>query len=317
MILSSFKIKGSGCVPSRTYHTHFNMSSQSVLDIFPPSFLLELLLSNYFTVSAYLVVLYDIIITFDEEVLHIWKGKFSVVTVIFFINRYAGLVNSVGGLYNVLFANSASSCIVTNFINQISLLILGIASPIFNAYRAWVICNHSWSLFISIILFGIVSPIFIGVQLSIMEFAYMLPLAAPYAICLWNYKGNLKILRAVEVSCRVSSVMFELITLLAILVKHFKHWRSQVRLGIKTSYAELLIRDGSLYFGVILTLNIVVMITDEVLADVGNPLSSFVAPVTCICISRLIISPKNYQRRTMEDTTDPVVSFGNVLANLE
>ncbi|KAI0786277.1 hypothetical protein C8Q75DRAFT_827071 [Abortiporus biennis] len=269
------------------------MSSQSVLDIFPPSFLLELLLSNYFTVSAYLVVLYDIIITFDEEVLHIWKGKFSVVTVIFFINRYAGLVNSVGGLYNVLFANSASSCIVTNFINQISLLILGIASPIFSAYRAWVICNHSWSLFISIILFGIVSPIFIGASTVIS------------ARKSENFEG------------RVSSVMFELITLLTILVKHFKHWRSQVRLGIKTSYAELLIRDGSLYFGVILTLNIVVMITDEVLADVGNPLSSFVAPVTCICISRLIISPKNYQRRTMEDTTDPVVSFGNVLANLE
>ncbi|KAF4615902.1 hypothetical protein D9613_011369 [Agrocybe pediades] len=43
---------------------------------------------KYFQIAAYVMLLYDHMLTFSDEVERIWKARFSGATLLFLINRY-------------------------------------------------------------------------------------------------------------------------------------------------------------------------------------------------------------------------------------
>jgi len=63
------------------------MSSSPELDALA-STARHLLAAKYFQVAAFVMLLYDHMLTFDQEVNRIWKQKFSGVTLLFLTNRY-------------------------------------------------------------------------------------------------------------------------------------------------------------------------------------------------------------------------------------
>lgn len=61
------------------------------------------------------------------------------------------------------------------------------------------------------------------------------------------------------------------------------------------SVAELLIRDGTVYFGVLCCLNIAALILDTTPQVAFNPTSSFIDSFTAILLCRLILNLRSYQ----------------------
>ncbi|KAH7908084.1 hypothetical protein BJ138DRAFT_1158503 [Hygrophoropsis aurantiaca] len=64
-----------------------------------PAFIQELQMvqtMNYLTAAGGALVAYDQVITFSQEVDHIWNRKWSFVTALYLIARYSGSLSLVG-----------------------------------------------------------------------------------------------------------------------------------------------------------------------------------------------------------------------------
>ncbi|KAF4611830.1 hypothetical protein D9613_004283 [Agrocybe pediades] len=46
------------------------------------------IISQYLTVACFALIVYEYLVTLDEEVKHFWKGPFSISRALFFFNRY-------------------------------------------------------------------------------------------------------------------------------------------------------------------------------------------------------------------------------------
>jgi len=65
---------------------------------------------NYFGFACAAVLFYDILLTYDREVICVWKRKFSAATVIFFCVRYATFACLIVNLVSDLVPETSPSC---------------------------------------------------------------------------------------------------------------------------------------------------------------------------------------------------------------
>ncbi|KAH9974115.1 hypothetical protein BGW80DRAFT_1305313, partial [Lactifluus volemus] len=61
-----------------------------------------------YTVVTIAILIYDHILTFSAEVSHIWPQPLSIHTVLFFLNRYVGLVTNTGASALVFFSTNTT-----------------------------------------------------------------------------------------------------------------------------------------------------------------------------------------------------------------
>ncbi|KAF7761632.1 hypothetical protein Agabi119p4_9624 [Agaricus bisporus var. burnettii] len=61
----------------------------------PVSATLRLLAGKYLQIASFIMLAYDHMITFGQEVEVIWKRPMSFATILFFLNRYANLMQCI------------------------------------------------------------------------------------------------------------------------------------------------------------------------------------------------------------------------------
>ncbi|KAL4243700.1 hypothetical protein ABKN59_010557 [Abortiporus biennis] len=135
----------------------------------------------YLVFSSITLLLYDIALTFDQEVEYIWKRKFNLASYVFILNRYLGalgacmgiLVNSVlhGSdivgyhatfvffslmIYRFYLVSGvefllSTSCIVANDVWLIMNVLTLITTYVFFIIRIWAIWNYHWFTLIMLI----------------------------------------------------------------------------------------------------------------------------------------------------------------------
>lgn len=60
-----------------------------------------------------MILYYDFLLTFDDEVRFFWHRKWNSVTILFFLNRYLPLVGHVPGIVKVLATWSIKVCVLS------------------------------------------------------------------------------------------------------------------------------------------------------------------------------------------------------------
>ncbi|EKM57686.1 uncharacterized protein PHACADRAFT_206566 [Phanerochaete carnosa HHB-10118-sp] len=88
---------------------------------------------------------------------------------------------------------------------------------------------------------------------------------------------------------RGSLVLADTIVLVSTWVRTFGHWRQARRANATVSLTACLLRDGTIYFIVLLALNIAQLLTVDASADVA-PLTPFIAIMPLVLINRFMIN---------------------------
>jgi len=95
-------------------------------------------------VAATLIIIYDHVLTFDDEIRIMWGGKFSTVTFFYFVNRYiGGGVMIVNILLSFHTSFSVTTCKVLDLVTVFGPFVCVWSNQVIMLIRLWVMYNNS------------------------------------------------------------------------------------------------------------------------------------------------------------------------------
>ncbi|KAI0783710.1 hypothetical protein C8Q75DRAFT_736555 [Abortiporus biennis] len=188
----------------------------------------EVVLWDTYVATAALLV-FDHIITFDQEVERIWKRKRNVASVLFVVNRIGALLFSTTMMWNTFGPAIATSCAVSFELWIAFTLIMQFVIPIFFCLRIWAIWGRHWLPLVVLVPLSC-AIMGITIYLDAVQFYWQISfdLPAPFGGCEYATYASF---------------------LCATLAKTVKTKREANHAGIKAGLTTLLLRDGSLYAG--------------------------------------------------------------------
>ncbi|KAH9925805.1 uncharacterized protein B0H18DRAFT_1008433 [Fomitopsis serialis] len=268
---------------------------------------------NYCGVAAAAMLLYDYVVTLDQERRYIWTDVRVGYVVIFLVNRLNMLCMAVSEILFLCSYQALKSCsqvaVLWGAVVISTLLLWACVSTL----RVYAISNRSASLAATTAVFALV-PIPVNIFSFVNTDLFMVALRASTTCA-----GNLN---------TPAQTQFELVTLsrasliasdaMVLVVTWWQLWGTLRPSGqgkSRSALAVLLLRDNSSYFVLFLLINIAQMALHIMLGNRFNPIATLISPITCIVISRLILnlrqlsfamrSPMHARRR---DTTSPPIS---------
>lgn len=236
--------------------------------------------SNYFNLSSRVVFLWDYCITFDDEVRYVWGARLTPATALFMVNRYVGLVITILEFLEQAPVQTAQSC--GPFIRLIqSLLVLALfIYAVFATLRIYAIWGCDWRPAAPVLILALVAPIF-----NIVIYASETPAVAPppsVGCAVYTSIGPSTYSKLI-IAARSATSAYDAIVFMLTLVKTIGFTRR----GHRTGVGHLLIKDGAIYFLVLLLINLAQIVMSAALPGNDN-ISYYVSPVTSLLISRFL-----------------------------
>ncbi|GJE85115.1 hypothetical protein PsYK624_011920 [Phanerochaete sordida] len=270
------------------------MSSSQVPDWSPFFSLIDVVYCN---IAASGILFWDLIITSGDEIDHIWRRRFSGATVLFVLNRYATLIKTIVG-YLTLFTTSPTD--VYNLFDIIALFVFAA----FSAFRIWAIWGRELRPFLIVLPFCLVTPVLNLYRVTQASSTFDTSLPPPFGGCgtdvglpLGEYimcvtsqlrASSCLMLSQVDI-VRSVAIATDALVLVMTWIKTHTIYKAVRRVKVDTGLSQLLIRDGTLYFGVLLLFNIVDLIINHTSAAF-NPVNYFNDVVNSILISRFMLN---------------------------
>ncbi|RPD72535.1 hypothetical protein L226DRAFT_511640 [Lentinus tigrinus ALCF2SS1-7] len=244
------------------------------------------------------LVLYDYFLTFDLEVELFWRRKFTGASVLFALNRYMMIVRIL-----LVISEDSSTWIAVVCPDYHSIQARDYSA--FSAMRGLALTRNRG---IAAVIFTLsIAPIGVNVAQFV---SGMFSTAWPVVGCVDTISATPQEVIIVPIVSRGGVIIADFILVVAT-------WRtlgtSAVRASItkisRGSLAAVMLWNGSLYFGVLLVLNILHM-TLSLTSALGNPFSFMTAltePLTSILVSRFLLDlQKENQRDVKLDSDDPL-----------
>ncbi|PAV16742.1 hypothetical protein PNOK_0836200 [Pyrrhoderma noxium] len=279
----------------------------------------QIYILRYYVLASVIILYYDHLITLRNEIGQIWNRKISLNSILFLINRYTTSFGYIFELYIAFDAPNIKVCLPLNFILLLE-------------------ANHA--TFLSSWTLSLVTRVIVSIILSLRTYAL--------------YNRNLKVLISIG-SIALASIITFFVVLIhiggifsgfgvissssglvirscfpghidksskKINVATFRMVREQKRAGIGAPFAGLLMRDGSIYFGVIILLNALnlVFFVDErfestLFSQSTGSLSLLSQVMTVTIISRLILNLRyEAHKRSFLSMSEPTF-FNNSLGD--
>ncbi|CCM04122.1 uncharacterized protein FIBRA_06283 [Fibroporia radiculosa] len=271
----------------------------------------------YVGVAVGALVIYDHVITLALEIQLIWRCKATGATLIFFLNRYLLFIYAMSSILNVInwSTNVVScrfihntSCAKTDQLRALLYNFANIALPlivaVFSALRVYALAHTS-----SMRLVVALATLLLGVVPSGANLYYYTQQSYPVVVVLGNntacnytsnyslilYKNSYSPNVSLTIIARTCALVSDLLVLIVTWLKTFKFYVRSKSSGVETPFFELLLKDGTLYFMVMLVLNILEIIlnsrydTSETQAA-GNYAIYFLTPLSSILVSRFILN---------------------------
>ncbi|KAK7461927.1 hypothetical protein VKT23_008358 [Stygiomarasmius scandens] len=242
----------------------------------------------YFQLAAFVMVVYDHILTFPEEVNYIWGQKLNGATLLFFINRYITPIEFIVVLVAfhqqnwppevcdrfVAFEGAATIALVT--IAELVMIL-----------RVYALYGRPIPL-LSFLLLALIGQVIIS-SIGIVS-GFAAPFPPPLHGCVLT--GTRALFPALWVAPLILDSIIFLLTV----------WRTRRYLSQHVSTAYVLMRDGTIYFFLIFMANASNVIIYYTAADDLKAFgASFSQLITSLMISRLIIN----LRRPRDDWENP------------
>ncbi|KAI0323966.1 hypothetical protein GY45DRAFT_1263739, partial [Cubamyces sp. BRFM 1775] len=226
------------------------------------------------------LIFYEYAITFSKEVRLIWRRRITAASVLFFLNRYVMIADNIVTLisYPAMSDRVSTECSALAWIDVVLNLLPYFIWNVFSTMRVYAISGRDWriAVLVCILMLG---PIVSNIYNIPFEFPINMP--PPYNCSFDN-----------SVSLATHNIV-PLMTADAIIIivtwwKTYGFKKSADDARVATSLVDLLLRDGTIYFGTMIILNSLHIMMNYVakvsfLGDVADVLTS-------ILISRFIMN---------------------------
>ncbi|TCD71061.1 hypothetical protein EIP91_000153 [Steccherinum ochraceum] len=192
---------------------------------------------------------YDTSLTFSREVTSIWRRKLTVVTALFVLQRWV--------------------VVLTGLLRNLRILWVCVAA--FSTLRIWAIWGHSLTPTLAVALASALVPV-VNLYNDSQKTSSMVS-----SYCFDDVSHSLAISsrRMLNYIVRGIAIASDALVLVLTWLKTADVWRASRRMkGLKITVSTLLLRDGTVYFSLLLLLNILAMILNALQADLGG--STFV-----------------------------------------
>ncbi|KAF9260250.1 hypothetical protein L218DRAFT_962860 [Marasmius fiardii PR-910] len=272
---------------------------------------------SYLDVVSATLLVYDIIINLPAEIEHVWMKKWSFLTVLYIVQRYFPLFDSVVVvLRNDLGVNLSTSYCTLNykiagcmsyppfmlspemdFLPLIGSYIAGLMlSELILTLRVWTVWERSFPAGIALMTFflscWVPGYVFLGKFLSAMEFA-----SPPFFFRGCFVVGGSDILYL----CWVLMIVYEAGTLIMILIPGVRVYRR----GGRTELIVTVYRDGIIYYVLILLLSMINVVVIRTLPYFVLLLNSLVRVLHSLLASRAIL---HIRQIGLQDSTHQTMS---------
>lgn len=249
-------------------------------------------------VSSTALLVWDYILTFDQEVEHIWRGSFSGAKLLYFLNRYAYLGEVFFDILLTLGPQHLVGCRLLNVCLGATKFTANICTALISAFRVWAIWGQRWHFFIIVLPIALVVPCF-----NVANFAtartHMLAtdLPPPYGGCVWMSLLSMETTKQLQMITRISAMITDLIVVCATWLKTYMIRRKMKfsKNKAKTPLITLLYRDGTVYFGSLLLLNVLALVAEYIVEQLENPIPYFIDVLTAILISRFMLRLRSFK----------------------
>jgi len=252
----------------------------------------------YCYIASLAVLLYDILITNDREIASIWKRKFSIVAFLFFNMRYATLLCQVAFMVNGVQPGAYLPCKAASFIFYSTTIWARTAFACFGAFRTWAIWGRHWIPLVLILPISLL-PVALDLYQVTRLHTFAVPGSPPLSGC--NISVSLPIETQIRFGTitRASAIASDVLILAVTWIKTWSIHRdlklANINSGkLNVSLSGLLLRDGTIYFAVLLCINISCLVLDTTPKVVLNPVSSFIDSIVAILLCRLILNLRSF-----------------------
>ncbi|TCD65330.1 hypothetical protein EIP91_002816 [Steccherinum ochraceum] len=241
------------------------------------------------------VTAYDTLLTFPQEVECIWRRRFDFVTALFFSQRYMTLLGNILGLIQPTYptVEVCRMMVVLSYITS-ALGYLGVA--LFTTLRIWAISDRQWMPTLLVFVLSMLVPAFNFYEYMQPQKIFVLEgqCAIEFTAMLSKEAG-----RILSLSLRSSVIVTDLIVLVLTWMKTSYICRPSFMQSESTITGRLL-RDGTVYFGFLLFLNLSILLMDVAAPNFqgSTPLVYIHDAVTANLVARFILDLRS-------DSTSP------------
>lgn len=236
-------------------------------------------------------MIYDVLLTFDRELSTIWRRRCSLMTIIYIVNRYSLIVNIVPMLIWGFDGYLSTMCMVTNSISAVTTTLPIIAVAGFGAVRVHAMWEQS--LWLSIPTFVLMlTPAWTNIQATVATYLEAIdPLPPPYGGCILATSNTQLELRVLQSISRATPIAGDALILAVTWCKTYRNMREAQRLGVQTKLTNLLLQDGTFYFGIMFALNFAQLMLDTAGSNTTLlfSLTPVIIPMSSLLVSRFIL----------------------------
>ncbi|KAH9917156.1 EAP30/Vps36 family-domain-containing protein [Epithele typhae] len=263
-------------------------------------------IANYSEVAALTLIAYDHFLTFSGELQFVWGRRFSGATVVFALNRYVNLAGKVVlPISTMYWPNQTDETCAAPIILVIVLTVVAYwIAAVFSALRIYAVWDKNWRLLVLVLLLAMAVPV-----TNMYHYIRSTPVAGgpPLNGCGENVDLSDEQFEQLSMITHGFAIATDLLVVVLTWLKTYEIRRLSYRLHFKTSLSTLLLRDGTLYFGILLILNVIDIILNSN-ESLYNPLPPFIEAVTCILISRFMLNLRQTAQEMDEGTTTVALS---------
>ncbi|KAH9889050.1 hypothetical protein C8Q73DRAFT_668207 [Cubamyces lactineus] len=233
---------------------------------------------------------YEYLITFDREVSLFWRRKLTGASVLFSTNRYLPLLVNILNL-TISARMSDTSC--NDYVKALQTIEILQYMPwaAFSALRTFALSRGSWVLAMLVFL---LSAVPIGVNFS--QYRWLVVYNDPMLGCGKSSTVTLETAKRLTIASRTCLMAADIIVLIVTWMSTLTTMRlTDIALKGKPSFARMLVRDGTIYFSVLLVLNTLhltftmLSITSDALSPVSY-FTTFTEPITAVLVSRFLLN---------------------------
>ncbi|TBU41600.1 hypothetical protein BD309DRAFT_1010785 [Dichomitus squalens] len=257
------------------------VSEYSSLYGFAPS-----LINNNCSIAAIELFLYDFLVTYADEVVCFWRGKWTGATVLFFMNRYVALLSTLFEfIYGFVPCSESSSCMVGTKVGVCLQMAKYLLWAAFSGLRAYALSRQ---MVISGIVF-VLSIVPICTNL-VDVFGFYQITCIPDAGCTVMDTIGPRLSHAVTIASRGSLITADVV-LISIT---WAMLGRRTAITSRSTFARVILLDGAIYFICLFILNVLHL--SFTLTSASNPSTQFESnivlftePLTSILIWRFML----------------------------
>ncbi|KAH9848930.1 hypothetical protein C2E23DRAFT_842165 [Lenzites betulinus] len=259
--------------------------------------------------AVFTLYVYEVLITFDREVELFWHMPFTRTTAMFLLNRYVSLLKYPVTLTTYIHV-SQESCIAIIRLGEVLEMTPYIVWASFSAMRTHALVARTWTLSLAVFIL-----LCVPVVTNIYFFTQSIPEVFDRPVqCLYIDQFPTDVYIPVLLFTRISAILGDAIVIVVIWCTTFRGWRAAVAANMKVSLAQMIIRDGSIYFVVLLTLNVLHIISAITTVFSGS-IAYFEEPLIAIIISRVMLNLRGVDQE-IHNAQDGDANFSELEFNL-